>query len=381
MLDAVSLLGIRLQLLLGRPKVPLPAPYEVMEALLGLNVTNNDRERDGFQLEFSLGRDSPLEYGLLRSGILDVPNRVIIVAIFGARPQVLIDGLITDLQVIPSNQPGRSTLEVTGEDLSLELGFEDQSETHPNQSDSTIVQKLLAGAGFIPQVTPTSDTPSLNDRLPTQQSTNLAFIRRLARRNGFVFYVEPTDVPGVNLAYWGPEQRQGAPQAPLKMNMGPETNVDTPINFHYRGLEPAEPEVNILEPFSRQTIPVPAPSGLLPSLSGQPARPLRKVKARDAANLSFAQALQRAIQGSTGAAETLEATGEVDAVRYGRALRARRLVEVCGAGQSYDGTYYVKQVIHQIRRFPRPTYRMQFTLIREGRGATRSTLTPGAGET
>jgi hypothetical protein len=376
--DSIALLGIRLQLLIGRPTVPLPAPYEVVDALIGLQVTNNDRERDAFQMEFSLGKDSILDYGLLKSGILDVPNRVIIMMLFGARPQVLIDGIITDLQVTPSNEPGRSTLHVTGEDISVQLSFEDQNETHPNQSDSTIVRRILSNAGLTPQVTETSDTPSDRERLPTQQCSNLRYVRQLAQRNGFVFYVEPTDVPGMNIAYWGPENRQGAPQPALTMNMGPNTNVDTPINFHYNGLGPVEPEITILNPLTKQPLSVPIPTSLFPALSSNPARPLRRTKSRDTANLSFAQALQRATMGPAESADTLQATGEVDAVRYGQALRARRLVDVRGAGQNYDGTYTVKQVIHDIKRYPRAEYKMRFTLTREGRGASGSKVVPSS---
>jgi len=374
--DLIGLLGIRLQLLIGRPDVPLPAPYEVVDSLISLSVTNNDRERDGFQMEFSLGRVSLLEYGLLRSGFLDPSNRVIILVTFGALPQVLIDGIIHDHQVIPSNEPGRSTLRVTGEDISVKLSFEDQNDTHPNQSDSDIVSKILAGAGFVPQVRQTNDTPSENERVPTQQCSNLKYVRQLAQRNGFVFYVEPTDVPGVNVAYWGPENRQGQPQPPLTMNMGPLTNVDAPIHFHFDALGPTEPEVSILDPFTKLEIQIPAPSSLLPSLTSNPAKALRKTLSRDTANLSFAQALLQAGTSVSEGSDVLEATGEVDAARYGRALRARRLVNVCGAGQSYDGTYYVQQVIHNIRRFPRAEYKQSFTLRRDGRGASGTSVVP-----
>jgi hypothetical protein len=377
--DLIGLLGIRLQLLIGRQALPAPAPYEVVDALISLSVTNNDRQRDGFQMEFSLGKDSSLEYGLLKSGLLDFPNRVIIMMIFGALPQVLIDGIITDLQIVSSNEPGRSTLHVTGEDLSVLLSFDDQNQTHANQSDSTIVRQLLARAGFRPQVTEASDTPSDRERLTTQPCNNLQFIRNLAQRNSFVFYVEPTDVPGVNLAYWGPEQRQGERQPALVVNMGPNSNVDTPINFHLNALGPAEPEVSIIEPFTKLPLPIPLPSSLLPSLSSDPVKPLRKTKSRDAANLSFAQALLRATTGSIDSSDAIEATGEVDAVRYGRALRARRLVDVAGAGPSYDGTYYVEKVVHNIRRFPRGEYKMNFTLKRGGRGASSRTVTPAVG--
>src|SRR5260370_669246 len=95
-------LGVRLQLLIG-PTVPLPAPFAVVDALVGLEVRNNESQRDGFQMTFSLGKDSLLNYGLLSSGLLAPPNRVIIVVLINALPQVLIDGIITNHQVAPSN--------------------------------------------------------------------------------------------------------------------------------------------------------------------------------------------------------------------------------------------------------------------------------------
>lgn len=376
--DPVSLLGIRLQLFIsGMDAPPRPAPYEVVDSLVSLQVTNNDRERDGFQMDFSLGKDSLLEYGLLRSGVLDVKNRMIIMVIFGALPQVLIDGIITKHQVIPSNEPGRSTLHVTGEDISVKLSFEDRSLTYRNQSDSTIVKNILKDAGFEPQVTETDDTPRDTERIPTQRCNHLKYIQYLAQRNGFTFYVEPTNVPGTNNAYWGKEKREGGSQPALTMNMGAQTNVDGPINFSFNALEPSEPEVSIIDPLTKRAILIPLPSLFLPSLTRNPAKPLRKTKSRDTANLSFAQALLKASMGVSEAFDVIVATGEVDAVRYGRALRARRLVDVAGVGQSYDGTYYVQQVIHNIRRLPSGEYKQSFTLNRDGRGASGTSVVPG----
>lgn len=369
MIDLIGLFGIRLQLLIGR-EVPQPAPYEVMEALVSLQVTNNDRERDGFQMDFTLGKDSRLDYGLLRRGELEVGNRVIIMVSFGALPQVLIDGLITKHQVQPSNEPGRSTLHVTGEDISVKLDLEEQNATHANQSDSSIVKKILTSAGFTPQVEETSDTPSDKERVTTQQCSNMKFIRKLAQRNGFIFYVEPTDIPGINRAYWGKENWRGPSQPALMMNMGPLTNVDAPINFNFNALGPVAPEVTITDPLTKRAIKIPIPSSVLPSLSSKPVVPMRKSPSRDAANLNYAQALLKALTGAKTASNALQASGQVDVVRYGRALRSRHLVKVAGAGQTYDGDYYVTKVTHDLKRLPQPEYKQSFELIREGRGAT-----------
>jgi len=309
---------------------------------------------------------------LLSNGYFDPPNRVIIMVSIGVVPQVLIDGLITDHQVTPSNKPGESTLRVTGQDISLRLDLEDKNETYPNQSDSAIVTRIIASYaayGLIPSVTQTTDVPTQVDRVPSQQGKDLDFIQRLAQRNGFVFYTAPTNIPGTSTAYWGPENRRGLPQPALTMNMGPDTNVDSPINFRFNALGPTKPEVTIVEPLTRTSIPIPFLGGLLPSLASRPTTPLRTTIPRDTANLNPAQAVLRALSAASGSSDAVTATGELDAVRYGRVLQSRRLVGVRGAGSSYDGDYYVQQVKHRIKR---GEYKQSFTLLREGRGASAS---------
>src|SRR5260370_523673 len=255
-------LGARLQLLLG-PTVPLPAPYSVVDALVSIEVTNRDVERDGFQMTFTLGKDSILDYGLLLNGYFDPPTRVIIVVIINALPQVVIDGVITSHQVIPSNKPGEYKLVVTGEDISLQLDLEEKSATFPNQPDSIIVTRLIAGYatyGLVPIVTPTTDIPIQTDRIPSQQATDLSYIQQLAERNGFVFYIEPTMVPGVNTAYWGVDNRLGVPQPALTLNMGPDTNADASINFSFNALRPAAPQITLVQRIPQIEIPLPWPA-------------------------------------------------------------------------------------------------------------------------
>jgi len=132
--------GIRLELLIG-PTLPKPAPIEVMESLIELEVNQQDRDRSGFQMTFSLGKNlkkSFKDYQLLLNGVFDPPNRVVITVLLGVQRYILIDGIITCHQVLPSNRPGESRLMVTGEDISLKLDLEDKNTTYPNLSDSQI---------------------------------------------------------------------------------------------------------------------------------------------------------------------------------------------------------------------------------------------------
>ncbi len=358
--------GIRLQLLIGRND-PRPAPPQVIDSLTSLEVTNNDRERDGFQLSFTLGRDSLAEYGLLQSGLLEPPNRLIASVTVRGQSYVLIDGVITNHQTAPSSDPGRSTLSVTGDDISLHLDLEEKNATYPNQSDSVIVQRILrsyAEFGLNPDVKETREAPSETDRLTTQQGTDLSFVQELARRNGFVFYIEPTK-PAESTAYFGPENRLGQPQPALSMNMGPDSNLDG-LNITFNALGPTDPQAKMVDMPTRQSFPVPVPSGLPEPISFQPASPLRRTIVRHTAHLNSIQAGLRTLTSANQSANAVTATGELNVVRYGRVLQARRLVSVRGVGNSNDGTYYVKQVTH---RLSRGEYKLSFTLEREGRGS------------
>jgi hypothetical protein len=369
-----SILGIRLVLLVG-PTVPLPASYDMMEAISNVEVTNDADQGDGFQITFSLSRDNPSDYDLLQSGRLDPLNRVIIGVVMGAAPEVLIDGIITHHQFAPSDQPGMSTLTVTGKDVSIMLDLEEKNESYPNQPDFLIVTQLIgkyAQFGLVPQATPTTDIPIMLQRIPRQQETDLKFIRRMADRNGYVFYIEPLTI-GSNKAFWGPENRLSVPQSALTLSMGQATNVKS-LHFSQDALAPVSAEASSFEPISKTIIPIPAlPSLRLPPLVPNPTKVVRKRLMRNTANQNPAQAATTAIAVPTLAPESVKGEGELDCVRYGKILRARKLVGVRGVGFTYDGLYFVRRVTHSISV---GQYNQKFTITREGTGSLTPVLIP-----
>ena len=143
--------GIYLTLLIG-PTIPAPVPSVLTDALKSMEVKNTDEGRDGFQITFTLGRSGQpnsdfSDYPLINNPLLKPFNRVIIILTFGASPKVLIDGFITHQQLNPSNEPGKSTLTITGEDVSIMMDMEEKSDTHPNQSDVDIVTQIILSYG------------------------------------------------------------------------------------------------------------------------------------------------------------------------------------------------------------------------------------------
>src|SRR5262245_33850485 len=100
--------GVHLSLLIG-PAVPVPAPKVVTDALQSVQVTSGN-DRSAFQLTFSVGKASTLLKTLLPAGYLDpIVTRVIIIATINGLPNVLMDGLITNQELSPSNEPAQST--------------------------------------------------------------------------------------------------------------------------------------------------------------------------------------------------------------------------------------------------------------------------------
>ena len=109
-------LGIHLSVLMG-PSVPVPVSSTPLEALDNVEVTHRDQGRSGFQITFKVGRSGPadmLDFNLMSHQALRPFSRVILMVTFNAIPRVLMDGIITQQQLSPQNQPGSSRMVITG---------------------------------------------------------------------------------------------------------------------------------------------------------------------------------------------------------------------------------------------------------------------------
>jgi hypothetical protein len=368
-----SELGIR-QLLLMGSGVPRPAPYELLQAVSAVEVTHDRQSGDGFQLTVQLAKDSSLDYALLKSPVVAAGTRVIIGVILGIVPEVLIDGVITHHQVKVGGGAG-GELTVTGKDLTTLMDLEERDASFTNRPDSVIVQQVLSSYlqyGIVPDVTATTDVPLEVDRVPGQQETDLAFLNRLAERNGFVFYLEPLGID-VTKAHWGPENRLGVPQPALTKDMAAATNLKS-LDFTHDALQPIGVTGSILDPLTKLSIPIPPlPSLKIPPLAATPAPAMRRQIARDVADQNPLKAATSVMAKTTNTGNAVTGEGEVDTVKYGHVLRCRQLVGVRGAGLSYDGVYTVDAVTHKLSR---GDYTQRFRISREGTGTTLPVVLP-----
>jgi hypothetical protein len=372
MLDAA--IGIRLLFLIG-PTLPLPAPVELSLALTKVEVTNDGAGPDGFQLTFSCPRSGPLDYPFLSSDLFATHSRVVLALVFGVLPDVLINGVVTHREFQPGAEPGAGTLTVTGRDATALMEREERNEAYENLPDGLIALRVLAryaADGVVPLASPTADVPLMIDRIPRQAENDLRFLKRMAERNGYAFFLEPT-LPGVTQAYWGPPPRGGLPQPALNVQLGSATNVR---NISFAGDDHAATGTRgvFVEPFTRMAIPIPAlPSLKLPPLAAVPSTPVRTTLLRETANRNASSAAVAAVAAVTNAADPFTAEGELDGIRYGRVLRARKPVFLRGAGWTHDGAWYVRRVTHTIQR---GSYSQRFSLSREGQGSLLPAVPP-----
>ena len=362
--------GVYLSLLIG-PGTPVPAPYSVLDALESLRVTSG-KDRSGFQLTFRAGKASPLVTTMLPIGYFDpIVTRVIAIVTVRGVPHVLMDGIVTQQDVSPSNEPGQSTITITGEDLSVLMDLVEMPfMRYPAQPVIARVYTMLAkyaGLGIAPIAIPPMlpDSPNILEEIPTHHGTDLEYIRELAWECGYVFYVEPGPAPGTSTAYFGPDVRIPVPQPALNVNMDAHTNVES-LSFSLDGTAKKLKVFTVFDPATRKApIPIPVPniSVLRPPLGARLTPPARIEFADDAAKLTPIQAATRALGETFAASDAVTGSGSLDVVRYGRPLRSRMLVGVRGAGIAYDGFYYVNSVTHDLRR---GEYKQSFSLSRDG---------------
>jgi hypothetical protein len=375
--------GVHLTLMVG-PVVPIPVPQIVLDALTQVEVVQPDEAAGAFTLQFTLSVQSPLHTLFLLSGGGVVPLlRVILIATINGTPQVLIDGVVNRTTVAPGADPRHTSLQVMGDDLTTvmqKLEFSGLPGTpYPAMPAEAIVALLLAKYAFlgvVPLIIPSIaiDVPIPTDRIPTQQGSDLEYIRMLAERVGYVFYIDPGPAPGMSTAYWGPKIKVGVPQPALNADMDAGSNVES-LSFSYNGDARSLPLVYIQNQQTKVPLPLPIPDigPLNPPLGLIDPPPQRLRPLPETAKYSPTRAMLLGMAEAAKSADTVTGQGSLDVTRYGRILKSRQLVGVRGVGPAFDGLHYVTEVRHSIKR---GEYKQSFNLSRKGLISTLPLVPP-----
>jgi len=319
-----------------------------------------------------MNKKSSLRQTLLPAGFMDPgTTRMILVATLGGIPNVIIDGIVTRHEVAPSNEAGQSTITLTGEDLTVLMDvIQFPLLRYPGMPILARVNLILAKYamfGIAPVVIPPlfDDVPIPTDKIPSQTGSDLAYIKKLAEKCGYIYYLQPGPAPGSSIFYFGPDISIPVPQPALNVNMDANTNVES-LTFSLDGLAKKIVIMTIMDPITG-TIPIPIPvpniSLLRPPLGARLTVPMKIEYPPEGGNLNSIEAIALSLAKAAETGEAVSGSGTLNVLRYGQILRAFQMVGVRGAGLTYDGLYYVRTVTHNIKR---GEYKQSFTLTRDG---------------
>jgi hypothetical protein len=371
-----------ISLLIGQN--PTTVPQKVVDAVQTIEVSQSDSGQSGFQISLQAPKDgnSTSGYGFVGDSLFRVFNRVIVEATIMGRSSILIDGVITHQQLRPGTRPEGSLFTITGEDLSVLMDLEEKVVQYPNQDEAAIVRTVLARYsqyGITPDVKaqPVSYTPDKNEYVSVQRGTDLGYVRSLAARFGYVFYVKAARQRQSNTAYWGPPVIDTTPQNAISLDIGPETNTGDDAWFEYNGLAATKTFGAVQDRITDVVSDVTAVSAkTFQGLSQEPAlssqKKVRDTISRTAEGRTAAEAAEWA-QGMVDRSlhDVMTVRGKLDTTIYGAVLQSRQTVDLRGGSASYDGSYYVRSVVHKITK---QDYWQEFVLVREGLKSTEATV-------
>jgi phage protein D len=296
---------------------------------------------------------------------LQVWNRVTVYAAFPQQTEVVFDGYISHLSCRASDEGANMVVEIRGVDASYHMNQEEKTRIWRGKTYEAIATEIFNDYQFKPVVA----EPPLGGEPPlqvAQRATDHRFLRELARRRGYEFYVL-----GGN-AYFRPPDLNTQPQKVIAVHFGEQTNCRN-LSFESDGTAPTVAQVSYFDAMEGSAATdVARESGLpalgaklLANLRGAIGMPQARRVARGLGFHSGAQAAEYAAGMLRRGGWWVTAQGSLNGLRYGRVLRSRKLVTVKGAGSNYNGDYYVRKVQH---RLTARTYEMQFELARNALG-------------
>jgi phage protein D len=256
---------------------------------------------------------------------------------------------VAEHAVAYADTAGASTLDVSGLDATLLMNMTETVMPWPNMADSAIASAIFGQHAIVPQVDPSSPVLVEPEGTTIQRGTDIRFLRRLARRNGFDCYVQPEPISGLDFGYFQARQLAGLPQAVISVSFGEDTNVEE-FRIRYELARPTAAIASGLDVTTKTPQPAVAPEALELPLGLEPTL-LREIPPgiiRPAGTgLPRTPELQTAIQGMvTRSIWAVVAEGVVGSDVP--VLRPGGLINIRGAGRLYNGSYFLTRVRHTI---------------------------------
>lgn len=353
-----------------------PLPRLLVDALSAVEVECAVGRASMVRLSFDLSRNFLGDYDAASLPIFRPNTPLAIRLALGLPiPQVLVNAHVMEARLMAANEPGRGVLEVVAADaLGTVMGQRQAPATWPNCPDSVVATAIFGKYGIIPAVIPTPPQRTMLDTTTTQRTSDSQYLAQLAGRSGYDLFIAPEPLSGRDVGHFRPPLTVPVPQGVLSIDFGRQTNLNS---FHAYNdmLAPTGLQGFTSDPKTRVPVPYVAPVATEMPMGPEPTLlrilppPVERLGASDAANPQEAQ--RTAMARATASSRSVRCTGEVDGIKFARALRCGEPVLVRGAGRENSGLYYVDSVTHRISR---DDYVQSFTGWRNAVGLTGAEL-------
>jgi hypothetical protein len=349
-----------------------PVPKAFYSAIECLEVDESCEGPDMLVLRVPVNRTSSGDLQYVGDGTFEPYTGIsMVVTPSGQGAECVFDGYVLSWQLHLDRSSSSSKLDVAAQDASWLMNIDDTVKEWPGQTDGEVANAIFHSYGFTPADANTDDDSPAHDpdgHSLFQRATDLQFLKGLARRAGRICRVACTDTPGRRTGYFIRPSVDAAPVATVSLVDPVTWTVDT-LDFDWDVMRPSKvgaSQVDLAAASDSGTQTDTDASGLttladrdLPTYTGRSSTQLLTTPA-DVGELP-----QRTAAVLTESGFFTRCTGEVDADRLGAVLRAGDVVTIAGAGAIHSGNWLVWAVRH---RYAQDTFKMQFTLVRNGVG-------------
>ncbi len=341
------------------------------EDVIAVEICDSESEPSTFVIKFGVYLRPNRSWTMLDEGeedndvpVLRLWQRITIEAGFEGNNEVLIDGYIAGIQPDFGINQSESSLLVWGHDASLAMRQEEKIVSWENRKFSDVAAEIFTSYGLEHEVEDSQVLHALKDNLLLQRGNDWDFLNRLAAQLGYEIFVRGAK------AHFRKPVLSRKPQPDITIGLGPGTTNslwfkpkfvgDRPTTVRIARVNPVEKSVERIdvdvspqEPLGEQGS---GDIGAGRKAAGRPRTIAQPIAIGSVQEMeSFAESVRRHHDW------VIQAEGEIDGILYGRALRARSVVPIRGAGRQYSGNYHVTKVIH---RFTLEEYRQRYWVQR-----------------
>jgi hypothetical protein len=358
---------VTVQLGLGSTKVP----DDFYDAIGDLEVEESSDSPGTLLLRLPVNRTPAGDLQFVGDGTVEPMTNVTLTATLGSQVECVFDGYVLSWRLHLDRASASSTIDVWAQDASWLMNIDDSVTEWAGQTDGEIANVIFGTYGFTPADENTGDDSPSHDpdgHTLMQRSTDLQFLRGLARRGGKLCRVGCTDTAGARTGYFVTPAVDGQPVTTISLVDPASWTVDS-LDFDWDVMRPTEAnasQVDLTQADDSGSDVSTDSSGLAPlddrdypTYLGQSSTLLLTAPA------DFPELDQRTAAVLTESGFFSRCTGQADVDRIGVILRVGDIITIEGAGSIHSGNWLVWQVRH---KYSAQTWTMHFILVRNAMG-------------